>query len=132
MSPVPSVAPATEPIDLSVISVLGSIGGEDVPSFLASTITTYLDHSAELLAQMQESIRTSDGEGASRAAHSLRGSSATLGARLLADICARVEESGLAGSVSEEDFVEIEQEFERVRQSLSEIRDAEGTGGAPS
>ncbi|MHB8669220.1 MAG: Hpt domain-containing protein [Acidimicrobiales bacterium] len=116
-------------IDGSVISDLASLGGAETPSFLASTITAYLDHAASLLAQLTQAIRGDDGEAASRTAHSLRGSSATLGARSLAELCARVEEAPL-GTATEEDVAAIGLEFERVGRALLVIRDAEGADGA--
>lgn len=59
----------------------------------------YQQDSSAQLANVQQALADSDAQMLGRAAHSLAGSSATLGATHLAELCAELEEVGRSGAL---------------------------------
>ncbi len=92
--------------------------------FMAELIDIFLDDSPTQISALRDAIEGREGEVAASTAHRLKGSSGNLGADSLAALCRRVEEAG------REDRVEalpgllrdIEQEFTRVKEYLSAVR----------
>ena len=89
--PVQDDEPGTEisasPIDQSVLDVIRDMEDEDDPDMLADILGLYLDKSADLLQTLQTAIANLDAESMRIAAHTLKSSSANVGARVLADLC---------------------------------------------
>ncbi|WP_447977085.1 response regulator [Candidatus Nitrospira bockiana] len=92
------------------------------PDLLAKVITKYLASSQELLETMRAAVGSGDAPGVHRSAHTLKSSSATLGALRLAGLCKEGEQMGRAGSLEEAHtlLMEIEAEYVRFRQLLSD------------
>ncbi|MEY3218852.1 MAG: hypothetical protein RIT27_209 [Pseudomonadota bacterium] len=72
-------------------AVVTSLGLDD-PEILQDLLNTYLGSSGELIAQLQQAVEQKDLSGMGRAAHTLKSSSANLGAQNLAQHCKTVEE----------------------------------------
>ncbi|MDX2455928.1 MAG: response regulator, partial [Gammaproteobacteria bacterium] len=87
------------PIDQSVLDVIRDMEDEDDPDMLAEIAGLYLDRAPELLQAMQVAVANKDAEPLRIAAHTLKSSSANIGARALADLCRELEELGRSGSV---------------------------------
>jgi len=81
-------------IDLAVLEDLRALQGNDSPGFLAKIIHTYLDHTPQLLATLHEAVARDDALTLQRTAHSLKSSSAALGATTLAALCQDLEMRG--------------------------------------
>jgi two-component system sensor histidine kinase/response regulator len=90
---------AASPIDQSVLDVIRDMEDEDDPDMLNEIIGLYLDKSAELLQSLQAAIANKDAESMRVAAHTLKSSSANVGARALSDLCRELEELGRSGSL---------------------------------
>ncbi len=91
----PPVAQAPEPtadIDPSVLLAMTERLGERAASFRAGLVSTYCAESADQAAALVASAAAGDTEGAGRVAHTLKSSSAALGATLLAAFCAELEQ----------------------------------------
>ncbi|MGI9321225.1 MAG: response regulator, partial [Thiogranum sp.] len=95
----PGMEISASPIDQSVLDVIRDMEDEDDPDMLADIIGLYLDKSAELLQTLQMAIANLDAESMRVAAHTLKSSSANVGARVLADLCRDLEELGRSGSL---------------------------------
>jgi HPt (histidine-containing phosphotransfer) domain-containing protein len=95
--------------------VLDMAGGDR--AFVVEIIDEYLSDSAALLATMREA----SGDGLRRAAHTLKSTSASVGAGRLAELCARIEHAGAADGALMED---IEREHAEVRTELERQRAA--------
>ena len=116
----PGSPPEDSPaIDHSVFDSLWNILGED-----ASKLTlSYLDETATLVADMRQALDQDDWDGVDKAAHTLKGSSVTIGAKGLADMCQQLqalctsETSEQAG----EKLIELEHGFARVKGELSKF-----------
>jgi HPt (histidine-containing phosphotransfer) domain-containing protein len=96
-------------------SVLEMAGGDR--SFVVEVIDDYLEDSSRLL----ESLRDASGDDLRRAAHSLKSTSASVGAGRLAALCAEIEQAGVA---DDEQIAEVEREYAKARLGLEEQRAA--------
>ena len=110
------------PLDESVIEGLRRLQAEGEPDILEELIELFLDEAAHQLAALREAIEDGDARTMKRLAHTLKGSSANMGATRMASICANLlEEVGgtedLRWEVPEQ-LARLEAEFERVRQAL--------------
>ena len=120
--PAPSPAPAAddEPdlpsLDLSTLDELRSYGGED-PEVLVDLVRSFFDGADEIIRRMHAAVGQEDVSDLERAAHSLKGSSGTLGALKLQEFCRRIEEGVRAeGLLRDGRIVErAERELEHVR-----------------
>lgn len=90
--------PETLPIAEAVQAARALIGAED-PTDWIDIISCYLEEVPKLLQSMQDAIAQSEPVLLQRAAHSLKSSSAMLGAERLSHLCRQLEES-LHGAVS--------------------------------
>ncbi len=94
--------------------VLDMAGGDR--TFVVEIIDEYLADSSRLLA----SLREASGDELRRAAHSLKSTSASVGAVRLAELCAEVERAGADPAV----VGEVEREHAAVRAALEQQRAA--------
>src|SRR6185295_2688339 len=80
-----------ESIDLSVLTGFAEWQGDEESDLVVELIDLYLTDSSRRLADMRQALATSDNTLLARAAHSLRGSSGTLGAWRVAESCEALE-----------------------------------------
>jgi len=71
---------------------LRSVLGAGASTMIATVISIYLSDSPLLLEALRGALETQDPEGLGRASHSLKSSSANLGANVLAGLCWEMEE----------------------------------------
>ncbi|HSY14533.1 MAG TPA: response regulator [Jatrophihabitantaceae bacterium] len=88
----------TEVVDRSVLDDLADASGPSDPGFLTSLVETYRRDADELIGEIQGAADRGDRATRSRAAHTLRGASATIGALALPEICAQLEQAEAAES----------------------------------
>jgi HPt (histidine-containing phosphotransfer) domain-containing protein len=108
-------AVTTDMLDFEVLRAFEKVKSEDGSDFVIELIDLYLQGTSQRIITMLNAAN--DGEWAllKRAAHTLKGSSSTLGLREIANICQDLEEasSGLRGDVHtlmsllESKFVEV-------------------------
>ena len=108
-----------EVIDRAVLSELLMTTGND-SAFLGELINTYLEDAAGLVAAMARAVSAENADALRRAAHSLKSSSASLGARSLASLCEEVERQAGAGALGDasERVTGIEVAFSRTEREL--------------
>ena len=109
----------TSAIDRAAFESLRKILGDDAQELTRS----YLDESAELLKAMKQSLEQKDWEGLDRSAHTLKGSSLTIGAKGLAEICQQLQiivESKEPGQTVEK-LMELEDGFDKVKRELGNL-----------
>jgi len=87
---------------------------------LAQLINCYLAESPILMQAMQTAVTNGEPMQLQRAAHTLKASSATLGATHLANLCKEMEYMGRNQDLTEASskLVSIETEYERVKVAL--------------
>ena len=94
--------------------------GPNGPRMLSTVISIYLNDSPILLDRLSETFDAADVEGAAKAAHALKSSSAGLGATALAVMCKQVEDITRANSLDGAGMLisRIRLEYEKVKEAL--------------
>jgi signal transduction histidine kinase/DNA-binding response OmpR family regulator len=106
-------------IDETVLETLRRDLGGDEP--LRDVISTFLESTPGVLAELRAAAENGDGEAIRGAAHRIKGTSATLGARELSEQCAaieRLDESDGASSVTAR-VAAVEETYRRVEAALA-------------
>lgn len=71
------------------------------PDIVARLVTVYLDKSPTLIADIQAGVSANDADKVKMAAHTLKSSSAYLGASTLADQCNKLEQKAATNDLSD-------------------------------
>jgi HPt (histidine-containing phosphotransfer) domain-containing protein/DNA-binding NarL/FixJ family response regulator len=104
----------------TIQKTLFSLIGEDDPELFAELIQTYRNEGFNLMNRLREAVANGDANQLSQVAHSLKSSSANLGASQLANDCKTLEQQGknhdLADSATT--FAQLEIEYQRVIKAL--------------
>ncbi len=96
------------------------------PEVVTELVDNFLTTAGERMATIRDALEQTDGRALQTAAHSLKGSSGTLGATGMAKICADLEASGRDGGLAadasgaEASASELEHEFEAVRNAFEQ------------
>jgi two-component system sensor histidine kinase/response regulator len=113
---------AADPLDLTQIEFLRSLDDGD-GAVLGEIVNQYLTQTAEGRGELLRVVGEGDPQALERAAHTLRGASANVGASALAAICAEMETEGryerLEGAAGL--MEQFDAELSRVRDALSHV-----------
>jgi HPt (histidine-containing phosphotransfer) domain-containing protein len=111
-------------IDISVIESYRKLLGDETDPFIVKLIGTYLDNSLKLVANIENSFDTNDFNAMVLAAHTLKSSSAIVGATILTHLALAIEQSGREGHTTElQDTVSrLTVEYGHVRQALEDLQ----------
>ncbi len=113
------------PIDRATFAeLLETVGGDR--DFLAELVETYRTDCPGLLAQLRTAVAGGDAAAARRAAHSLKSTSASLGALGLAAQCREIEGAATAGDLSG-----LDERVERAAATYAEVEAALGAAVTP-
>ena len=96
--------------------------GPDMPDVLVDLLDTYLEESSGLVDEIRNGERQGDFNSILRPSHSLKSSSASIGALRLSKLCADLEShlrGGLPGLDVPKQVQQIESEFSRVQSALA-------------
>lgn len=99
--------------DESVFDELVGLADEDPVGFMDRLLETFDREASALVAEME---RGHDTVSVGRAAHALKGSSATLGARELQELCARIEVASSQGLDSGPSVAALRPALQRVQR----------------
>jgi CheY-like chemotaxis protein/HPt (histidine-containing phosphotransfer) domain-containing protein/anti-sigma regulatory factor (Ser/Thr protein kinase) len=110
----------TQTLDPSVLEAIRALAAPGTPDLLEQVVHLYVQSSPDLMAAIREGCIAGNHEQVRVAAHTLKSSSANLGAQRLAELCKRLELAARAGTLPSNapPFAEIESEYERVRVAL--------------
>jgi HPt (histidine-containing phosphotransfer) domain-containing protein len=110
-------------IDLQAVENLRALNPGDNDEFLRELVGIYLEDTPQRIAELESGLATGDAAKFVRAAHSIKGSSANLGAAALRSVAERLEQHarkeglgnvhGWIAQVKEE-FARTEREFARL------------------
>jgi CheY-like chemotaxis protein len=113
-------------LDHSAIEAVRQLDPDGQDRLLSRLIALYRDDSSQLLADLDSAMKTGDAEGVARAAHTLKSSSANLGATNVAAIARQIEHAARGG-----DLAELPSSFTKLRAqrtvALSELEALEGS-----
>jgi HPt (histidine-containing phosphotransfer) domain-containing protein len=106
-------------IDPTALQEIYRIGG-NLPEFLVEIIDCYLQEAPKLLSAAREALAQHDSRTLKRSVHTLRSSSATVGAMTLAKLCEELEARAI--SVSQAEIIDhlqsLESEYYQVAIAL--------------
>jgi HPt (histidine-containing phosphotransfer) domain-containing protein len=88
-------------LDHSAIEAVRQLDPDGNDRLLSRLIALYRDDSSQLLADMDNGMKVGDAEAVARAAHTLKSSSANLGATNVAAIARKIETSARNGDINE-------------------------------
>src|SRR5437667_11737433 len=110
----------SDAVDMAMLTSFEEAQGEGEPDLVVELIDLYLEDTPDRVAAIREALAETDGQSLGRAAHCLKGSSASLGARQVAVLCEELELIAHDCSFQAVEVVvaRLEREFERVRQTL--------------
>jgi CheY-like chemotaxis protein/HPt (histidine-containing phosphotransfer) domain-containing protein len=121
-STLPSTPVAAERIlDPAPLNQIRALQRPGAPSLLAKVIGVYLDNSPTLVQRLREAVAQGDAVALREAAHSLKSSSANLGAMQLATLCKELEQMGRDGQLqgAAEKLSALQQHYLLVREALT-------------
>jgi HPt (histidine-containing phosphotransfer) domain-containing protein len=99
MAYVSRVLPGSPAIDPEAIEQLRFLEDEDQPNVVAELVNLFIEHAPPKIAAIRDAIAQQDATAVRRAAHSLKGSSANVGARGMQHVCERLEQDAASGSL---------------------------------
>ena len=130
----PSRHDASSVIDrnaLAAIAALQPPGGEDI---LKKVVSLYLDSSLTLMKGIRDAVEGNNADALYRAAHTLKSSSAYLGASTFSGMCKELEMMGrgktLEGVAAR--LAAFDQEYARVRDALGKLGDGAAANPNPA
>jgi CheY-like chemotaxis protein len=111
------VAPA---LDAEAFMALKELSEDEDPAFVLSIIAAFLQDTPVHLNTLQQAVQAADATTLERAAHTLKASSASVGACVMSELCQELQWLGRAGSNTGALALvtQLVSEFERVRQAL--------------
>jgi signal transduction histidine kinase/DNA-binding response OmpR family regulator/HPt (histidine-containing phosphotransfer) domain-containing protein len=109
-----------EPIDRSVLDSLRELQIPGEPDLVAEFVRLFHDETPPLVAALRAGVSDGEADAIRRAAHTLKSSSANLGALHMSAISAKLEQKGRSGELEGTPALlsELEREFDRVAQAL--------------
>jgi signal transduction histidine kinase/DNA-binding response OmpR family regulator/HPt (histidine-containing phosphotransfer) domain-containing protein len=125
-------APATssppDPIDAKVLQSFRNMVGERADLVLAEIIDCYLEDAPKLISAIAQAVGQGDATQLRHASHTLKSSSATLGAMTLSHLCKKLEVMSRAGNseYAEDHLPQLEAEYKRVKAALQLERQQKG------
>jgi CheY-like chemotaxis protein/HPt (histidine-containing phosphotransfer) domain-containing protein len=111
------------PIDLTTLNSLQNMLGADEAAFI-EVINCYLTESPKLLQILNLSLIEGDIQNLWQTAHKFKSSSASLGAKMLTQLCSELEKKGLSGNLEGSKTIlhQLCQEYEQVKTALEKIQ----------
>lgn len=119
-APDPAAAPAIDP---AALAQLRAVMGDDDDA-VDEVIDAFVTSTPNLLAALRIAAGAGDAAGVQGTAHSLKSSSATVGALTLVALCKALEAMGRAGRIegAREKVAQVEAEYGRVKGALEAER----------
>ena len=116
----PEPAPDLPVLDPAALAELSASTGDDT-AFVVELVETYLSDATGLLDAIGAAIAAGDADALVRPAHTLKSSSATVGARRLAETSRRLEFAGRSGALDDAagaDGAAVVADWEAARAAL--------------
>jgi signal transduction histidine kinase/DNA-binding response OmpR family regulator/HPt (histidine-containing phosphotransfer) domain-containing protein len=121
-------SPLLTAIDVKVLQSFRNMVGEKADLVLAEMIDCYLEDAPKLISAIAQAVGQGDATQLRHASHTLKSSSATLGAMTLSHLCKKLEVMSRAGNseYAEDHLPQLEAEYKRVRAALQLERQQKG------
>jgi HPt (histidine-containing phosphotransfer) domain-containing protein len=107
-------------LDKNILDQIRSLEGPGGPDLLARVIQAYFQETPAIIDNLRDAMDRGDASTAAKAAHTLKSSSANIGALHLAELFKQLEAHARADflETAQSLFQQIAQEFGRVQQAL--------------
>ncbi|HEY9604301.1 MAG TPA: Hpt domain-containing protein, partial [Allocoleopsis sp.] len=107
-------------LDRGILQSLHQMAGAKAPTILHRIINNYLEDAPQLLQGIRDAVTAEDAQALRQSAHTLRSSSANLGAMTLSHLCKELEMMGSSGTLTDAPsyMTQVEAEYEKVKQAL--------------
>ena len=114
------VNPGNPAVDPEAIEQLRFLEDEDQPNVVAELVLLFVEHTPPKIAAIRDGITQGDAGAVKRAAHSLKGSSANVGATGMQHVCEQIEHAAAGGDLgpAKELLPLLEQEVAVVVEAL--------------
>ncbi len=114
-------APSTGALDPSILARLRAMETPQSPAIVEKLIQMFQEDSPRIVHELHEAVAKLQPDTARRALHTLKSSSANLGARTLSELCTRMELLAREGDLDKlaETLVDLQCEYERVLIALA-------------
>jgi HPt (histidine-containing phosphotransfer) domain-containing protein len=111
-------------LDVRVLGILRNLQSPGEPDIVAQLTDLYLQELPARMVRLGQAIERGDASELAKAAHSLKGSSANMGARRVAQLCLDLENKGKTGELAgaADMFAQLEKEIESARVALIKER----------
>jgi HPt (histidine-containing phosphotransfer) domain-containing protein len=112
-----------DPIDRSILDSLKELQVPGEPDLVAEFVRLYHDETPPLLSALRDGVSGGDADAIRRAAHTLKSSSANLGANHMSALAAELERKGRSGELEGTAalLADLEREADRVSQALEAV-----------
>jgi CheY-like chemotaxis protein len=109
-------------LNQATLNNIRSLQRQGAPDILEKIIHLYLSNSNNLLEELEKSVRMKDSVRIRSAAHSLKSSSANLGADTLAGLCQKMENMGKEENLQDSDqiFETLKMEYEAACNAMNQ------------
>jgi HPt (histidine-containing phosphotransfer) domain-containing protein len=110
-------------IDWSALEAYREVMGEEADSFIADIVQTYLNNSQTLMTQLSEAFQAGDVATFHRTAHTLKSSSATVGATAVSELALTLEKTTVSEfpADTEKLLANLKQAYQEVITRLEEF-----------
>ena len=124
----------TATVNHDVLDGVTEAFGDSKAPFLNELIRLFLDSAPETLGALESALARGDGAAAARAAHTLHGAGAQMGATRLSSVCRVLEEAAAADKLdlAGEILAHVKPEFHRVGLELRKIARGENARNPPN
>jgi HPt (histidine-containing phosphotransfer) domain-containing protein len=114
-------ASGMDTVDEKALEDIRALQREGDPDLLSRVIEAYLKEATGLLHTLREAVEKADGESLRKAAHTLKSSSANVGAQKLSSLCKELEVMGQKKSMEKAALLlsKTIMEYETVKKTLS-------------
>ena len=116
------------PLDPAALEKIRALQRDGAPDLVNMVVEQYLTDSSSLVETLREAVQSGNADELRNAAHSLKSSSANVGAMILAELCKMIEVKA-----RENDLKEVATEVDKVLEEYERARNAlggEGQGAA--
>jgi signal transduction histidine kinase/DNA-binding response OmpR family regulator/HPt (histidine-containing phosphotransfer) domain-containing protein len=113
--------PAVAVLDPTVVRDLTALDRRAGPGQIAALVERFAADAATRVRALRDAVQVGDDPEVTHLAHALRGSSATVGARLIAERCARIETSATPCATARDELAGLDDDLAAATRALREV-----------
>lgn len=111
-------------LDMEVIETLRELEEEEGPGFFDEMVGLFVKDSTELVKMIVENAKQRDFYSLTQTAHKLKGSSISMGAFLLSDLCEKIEKKGKKEEIAgmKDLLVNLVETYKQTRSAFRKLQ----------